>query len=192
MTPDPSSRQALRQRLKSDHQAWQDSPERLAAQEAMSRHLEDLLMQLEPQCLGLYWPLPGEFDAREACLTWAREARGQLALPWALREPRGAMRFHLWKGDTPDTRDECGIVSPATATVQPDVLVVPCVGVTPEGWRLGYGGGYYDRYLAAHPHVTTVGVAWTHALLESSAITPEPHDQPMMLVVTPEGVVGGN
>jgi 5-formyltetrahydrofolate cyclo-ligase len=73
--------------------------------------------------------------------------------------------------------------------VVPDILLVPCVGITRSGWRLGYGKGYYDHYLAAHPHITAIGVAWSHALLGDDELTPEPHDQPMMLVVTPEGVL---
>ena len=52
--------------------------------------------------------------------------------------------------------------SPAAgAVVVPDVLLVPCVGFAAGNYRLGYGGGYFDRYLARHPHVTTMGVAWS-------------------------------
>ena len=63
------------------------------------------------------------------------------------------MEFRRWDGGAPALADECGIGSSDGAVVVPDVLVVPCVGFTDAGHRLGYGGGYYDRWLAAHRDV---------------------------------------
>jgi 5,10-methenyltetrahydrofolate synthetase len=68
--------------------------------------------------------------------------------------------------------------------VVPDVVLVPCVGFTPEGYRLGYGGGYFDRYLAAHPGVTVIGVAWEQARVSREELAPQAHDLPLMAVVT--------
>ena len=84
----------------------------------------------------------------------------------------------------------CARSSPDTAPAQPDVVLVPCVGFTREGFRLGYGGGYFDRWLAAHPHVMAVGLAWREAELTGDALAREVHDQGLALVVTPDGVVG--
>ena len=72
------------------------------------------------------------------------------------------------------------------AEVVPDVVLVPCVGFTAEGFRLGYGGGYFDRWMAAHPHATAVGVAWAGSEV---SFAPEPHDQPLLVIVTERGVV---
>jgi 5-formyltetrahydrofolate cyclo-ligase len=69
-------------------------------------------------------------------------------------------------------------------------VLVPCVGFTAAGYRLGYGGGYFDRWLALHSHVTTVGVAWASAQLDDATFVPEAHDLPLALVVTERGVVG--
>jgi 5,10-methenyltetrahydrofolate synthetase len=91
----------------------------------------------------------------------------------------------------PASVDECGIPSVEGATVVPDVVVVPCLGYTASGYRLGYGGGYFDRWLAAHPHATTVGVAWSATELAEDEFAREPHDLPLLLVVTERGVLGG-
>lgn len=99
------------------------------------------------------------------------------------------MHYRAWDGSAPTLRDECGIGSSAGARVVPDVVLVPCLGYTRSGFRLGYGGGYYDRWLAAHPQVTSVGVAWSVNELTEVELAPQPHDHPLSLVVTERGVV---
>lgn len=101
------------------------------------------------------------------------------------------MQFRRWDGQAPRLRDECGIAASDGAEVVPDVVLVPCVGFTAAGYRLGYGGGYFDRWLAAHPHVTTVGVAWSVGQLSEADFVPASHDQPLSLIVTELGVVSG-
>lgn len=113
-----------------------------------------------------------------------------LALPWASKSPV-SMVFRLWDGQTPSEVDACGIPSSAGRETVPDVVLVPCVGFTAEGWRLGYGGGYFDRYLAAHPQVTAIGVAWDEALIEADELAPDAHDIPLMAVLTPTRTWGG-
>jgi 5-formyltetrahydrofolate cyclo-ligase len=73
----------------------------------------------------------------------------------------------------------------------PEVVLVPCVGFTASGHRLGYGGGYFDRWLALHPYVTAVGVAWSVGRLDEGELGAQPHDHPLMFVVTERGIVGG-
>jgi 5,10-methenyltetrahydrofolate synthetase len=70
----------------------------------------------------------------------------------------------------------------------PDVVVVPCVGFTEACHRLGYGGGYYDRWLAEHRQVTAVGVAWSFAEVDLVTFAAQPHDIPLTLIVTERGV----
>jgi 5,10-methenyltetrahydrofolate synthetase len=187
---DKTTRQTLRTQLRQQHRQWALQPTAPEHQRALSEHLQELLEALEPECLGVYWPMPGEVDAREAGMAWLHSAApgSGLALPWA-EQGNGHMTFRQWDGQTPSSKDGCGIPSPDTREVVPDVLVVPCVGITRSGLRLGHGGGYYDRYLAAHPHITAIGVAWSHAVLADSALAAQAHDQPMMLVVTPDGVL---
>lgn len=99
------------------------------------------------------------------------------------------MHYRQWDRQLPALRDERGIPSVEGAMVVPDVVLVPCLGFTASGFRLGYGGGYFDRWLAAHPHVTAVGIAWSATELTEAELAPQPHDQTLMLIVTERGVV---
>ena len=188
----PASRPQLRAHLLAACAAWLTTPAALAATAALGPHLCDLLKQLEPQVLGLYWPLDGEFNAAGLLLdvSWAHLAIEPplFALPFAQREPC-QMDYRRWDGSPPTVKDECGIPSSANAAIViPDVVLVPCVGYTREGYRLGYGGGYFDRWLADHPGVTSIGIAWAVSEVEFEVA---PHDQAMTLIVTEAGVVGG-
>ncbi|WP_054021517.1 5-formyltetrahydrofolate cyclo-ligase [Piscinibacter sakaiensis] len=183
-------RAALRLRLRAARQAFVASPERAAAEAALGAHLAGVLRALEPQCLGLYWPIRSEFNAAPACAADPVLAAPPWALPWTQRSPR-EMRFRLWDRAAPTARDECGLPCSEGAEVTPDVVLVPCLGYTVNGYRLGYGAGYFDRWMAAHPQVTAVGVAWAVSRLAPGEFVPEPHDQPLMLVVDEHGVVAG-
>lgn len=186
------SRQALRQSLLQARQVWIGSPQATLDQDLLQQHLLEVLEALEPECLGLYWPLKGEFNPRPLALLLQQASACRLALPWATKadSPEGlGMQYRHWDGAEPDTVDGCGIPCPDTKPVSPDVLLVPCVGFAPGGWRLGYGGGYFDRHMEKNPHVTAVGVAWREARVEPSALQVQPHDRALSLIVTPDGVV---
>lgn len=192
MSSPTSSRQALRQSLLQAREAWAAGPQAALDQTALEGHLLEVLAQLEPDCLGLYWPIRGEFNPRHVALEAMTSLNCRLALPWATKKdsPQGvSMGYRLWKGEQFDTVDGCGIPCPDTALADPDVVLVPCVGFTRAGFRLGYGGGYFDRWLAARPHVTAVGLAWREAELSAEALAAEAHDHGLALVVTPDGVV---
>ena len=181
-------RRALRARLLADRDAFVASTAFAAAQDALACHLRAALAPLEPACLGLYWAMRSEFNAAVALVADAAFDEVERALPFARREPR-AMEYRGWDGDAPTVVDECGIASASGAAVVPDVVVVPCVGFTAAGHRLGHGGGYYDRWLAAHGHVVAIGVAWSFAQVDLDVFAARPHDVPLALIVTEEGVV---
>ncbi|MDQ2737003.1 MAG: 5-formyltetrahydrofolate cyclo-ligase, partial [Pseudomonadota bacterium] len=138
-------------------------------------------------CLGLYWPLRSEFNAAGALAADARCDDLPLALPYARREGR-IMEFRDWDGGPATCTDECGIASSDGVPVVPDVVLVPCVGFTDGGHRLGYGGGYYDRWLAKHPQVTAIGLAWSFTAIEATDFEVLAHDMPLAFVVTELGV----
>ena len=140
--------------------------------------------------LAGYWPIQGEFDP----LPYLRRviaAGGQVALPVA-RRPVGPLEFRRWTPDAPMTAGLWDIPHPAEgAVVVPSALLIPLVGFDGAGHRLGNGGGYYDRTLAAMtPRPLAIGVGFALGRLPS--IAPQPHDQPMDLIVTEVGVQSTN
>jgi 5-formyltetrahydrofolate cyclo-ligase len=185
-TTDP--RRALRQRLCASRDAFLASAGD-AAQHALAEHLIDVLAELQPDILGLYWALQSEFNAAAACFGDKNLDAIRVALPYARRTPP-SMEYRAWDRGQPSLHDECGIAACDGPMVVPDVVLVPCVGFTASGFRLGYGGGYFDRWLAAHPHVTAVGVAWSVSELLEAELAAQLHDQPLALIVTERGVVG--
>jgi len=172
----PLDRSVLRRHLLAARRDFAGTPAFQAAEHALRQALPALLGQLEPELLGVYWPLGGErggeFDPGP--LPWPR------ALPFARRAP-AAMHYRRWDGGEPAVRDECGIPASTGAAAVPDVVLVPCVGFTREGFRLGYGGGYFDRWLAEHPGVTSIGLAWSSA---EANFPVEAHDRALTLILT--------
>jgi 5,10-methenyltetrahydrofolate synthetase len=180
-------RQALRQRLLGERTLFAASPAATEAAAALGSALCRVVAELEPICLGLYCALRSEFNAAQAIAADVKLADLSLALPYARREAK-AMEFRRWDGGAPTCTDECGIGSSEGAVVVPDVVVVPCVGFTADGHRLGYGGGYYDRWLALHPQVTAIGVAWSFAEIAGEVLTAGAHDVALAVIVTERGV----
>lgn len=184
--PARAARRALRQRLLAERDVFLASPAAAAATEALAAALREVVASLEPECLGLYAAFRSEFNAAAALAADPRFAALPLALPYARRVPK-TMEFRRWNGGAPALADECGIGSCDGAVVVPDVLIVPCVGFTDAGHRLGYGGGYYDRWLAAHPDATAVGVAWSAARIDLTTFAARPHDIALAVIVTEQG-----
>jgi len=153
---------------------------------ALETAILDLLTHYAPHTVGFYWPLPGEFDARNALTEWlAGDTRRQAALP-VVAVKGEALAFHAWTPSTPMRVGLHRIPEPAlTPCVLPDLLLIPCVGFDDGGYRLGYGGGYYDRTLAAWPGTdrpVTVGVAYEACRV--AALPRELHDVPLDAIVT--------
>ena len=183
-----SARSDLRDRLLAERVQFVASSAAAQAEADLARELRGVLADLEPQCLGLYWPRRGEFNAPAALIELGGPGKSLRALPFARRAPP-ELHYRLWDGAAPTGIDECAIPTSAGEPVVPDVVLVPCVGYTPSGFRLGYGGGYFDRWLASHPGVCAVGVAWTVAHIDDAELAPQAHDVPLTLVVTERGPV---
>ncbi len=106
----------------------------------------------------------------------------RLALP-AIAAKR--MEFRLWAPGEPLRPGPFGTREPEGDVVVPGLLLVPLLAFTPAGGRLGYGAGYYDGFLAAHPEAVAVGVAY--AVQEVPRLPMEPHDRPLDAVLTDRG-----
>jgi 5-formyltetrahydrofolate cyclo-ligase len=141
--------------------------------------------------IGLYIAGSGEAPAAGYGRHF-HEAGHPIALPW-FGNRDSAMEFRHWASPHLDELLEpgpFGIAQPlATAgAVTPDVLFVPLVGFTADGSRLGQGGGHYDRWLAAHPDVPAIGLAWDCQLVDHLPL--QAHDRPLSAVVTPTRLYG--
>ncbi|MBF6991921.1 MULTISPECIES: 5-formyltetrahydrofolate cyclo-ligase [unclassified Cupriavidus] len=176
-------RRAQRARLLSLRAAL---PARDDADARIAAALSELLAGLAVRCLGFYWPIQQEFDARGAVAQWlAAVPARQAALP-AVSRPGAPLDFHRWDPDTPMTRGHYGIPVPdGTEAVTPDALVIPCVGFSPDKFRLGYGGGFYDRTLAAMAQrPVAIGIGYEACRI---ALPAQPHDVAMDWIVTEAG-----
>lgn len=183
-------RSILRRQLLAQREAHAAEPEYVWESSALGKALADAVLGLAPGCLGGYWPMRSEFNPWVIWPALAPLPAVRRALPRAVRADR-QMTYHLWDGGEPRLRDEYGIPASDGDPAEPDVLLVPCLGYTRNGWRLGYGGGFFDRYLLAHPRAIAVGVAWSWAELRLDQFVPEPHDRPLSMIVTEQGIVMG-
>lgn len=131
--------------------------------------------------LGVYWPLRGEPDLSAAYAELA-DSGVRLALPVVLARD-AALGFAEWTPGEAMVTDTMGVAVPAVLRMleRPPVLLIPCLGFDTLGYRLGYGGGYYDRTLAAQPRPLTVGVAYG---CQQAAFTSAPHDVALDRIIT--------
>jgi 5,10-methenyltetrahydrofolate synthetase len=145
--------------------------------------------------IGAYWPIKGEFDTLPALHRWKEDGelidqpqRRIIGLP-VVDKVHKTMTFHAWYPGCPMEDDAYGIPKPkATEVITPTLLFVACVGYAPGGYRLGYGGGFYDRMLAnLSPRPFTVGLAFASDFVPD--FEPEPHDLPMDAILNDHGVV---
>ncbi|HTO80591.1 MAG TPA: 5-formyltetrahydrofolate cyclo-ligase [Methylomirabilota bacterium] len=154
---------------------------RTAWTDDLTKRLHDILAAA-PQPISFYWPFKGEPDLRPLMRTLAAEGAA-VALPVAMRlgEP---MTFRPWTRGAPMERGIWDIPIPATKTeVVPRTLIAPVVGFDRANFRLGYGGGFFDRTLAKlGPADSAIGVGFS--LFELPTIRPQPHDVPMVRIVT--------
>ncbi len=155
--------------------------------DALSRRVLDALTVFAPASVGLYWPLSGEFDLRAAVTLWlASDASRRASLP-VITGREQPLEFHVWTPDMPMQLGAHRIHEPTSGeAITPDLLFVPCVGFDEARYRLGYGGGYYDRTLAAFRAAgkvpVTVGVAYEAC--RTDALHREAHDIPLDAVIT--------
>lgn len=185
-------KQALRKRMRK---------ERLAHAQALPPQVSALIFNRPPApvlewvpddaIIGLYRASAGEAPTA-GYARFFHERGNRLALPFisGADEP---MRFlaHTDPHDESDLDDgPFGLRQPAADAekLSPDILFVPVVAFTADGRRLGQGGGFYDQFIAQHPALTTIGMAWDIQLVED--LPTEPHDRNMTAVVTPTRIYG--
>ncbi|MBK5945749.1 5-formyltetrahydrofolate cyclo-ligase [Rhodobacter veldkampii DSM 11550] len=186
-------RKAERTRLRAARLALSVA-ERKEIGEALAGYLRQVLQDRFGGAVGMvfsaYWPIKGEPDLRPL-MAELHKAGISVALP--LVETRAApLTFRRW---TPETRMVRGdwnipVPPPDAPVVRPDIVLAPLVGWTADGYRLGYGGGYFDRTLSAlDPKPFVIGIGFQSAQLKT--IYPQPHDIPLDLILTETGLHSG-
>ena len=157
--------------------------------EAPARLAEAMLAQYAPPkgaIIAGYWSMGDEMDPRPLMLALASRGHA-LALP--VTPPRGQpLAFHAWAPGAALRPGPMGTSEPvAGEDLRPDVLLVPLLAFDRAGRRLGYGGGYYDRTLAALPGAKAIGIAY--AGQEMAEVPAGPQDMRLSLIATEDSVI---
>jgi 5-formyltetrahydrofolate cyclo-ligase len=136
--------------------------------------------------IGAYWPFQAEFDPRPL-IGWLVKQGSLVALP-AVIDKNGPLEYRSWRPGEPLISGVWDIPVPRERNiVTPQAVLAPLVGFDRECYRLGYGGGFFDRTLAAlSPRPLAIGVGFELSRIET--IQPQAFDIPMDMVVTEEKI----
>ncbi|HKK32903.1 MAG TPA: 5-formyltetrahydrofolate cyclo-ligase [Desulfomicrobiaceae bacterium] len=144
----------------------------------------------------LYLPINGEVDTWPLLRTVWAEHRTAL-LPCCRSGEPGIMDIFEVQNEEQVKPGYCGIPEPDRSCCRlveeciPDLAVIPGVGFDRQGYRLGYGGGYYDRFLAGQRTTRTLLAGLGYGLQLVKALPREPWDMPMDLIITETGILHG-
>ena len=143
-----------------------------------------------PQRVAAFWSLPQEPELQPLLAQWVEDGI-EVSLPVTSQDD-GPLQFRVWTPDTPMRAGAYGIAEPQGPEAPlPDIVLVPTLGYTRQGDRVGYGKGYYDRTLAALQAAghacTSIGVAWACGDLSSQPYAPAAHDVRLDAIITDKG-----
>jgi 5-formyltetrahydrofolate cyclo-ligase len=177
-------RRGERERLLALRQGLPPDQRRLLG-ERIAAELRSVIAE-RPGVLGVYWPFRAEFDPRPLIDRAVAEGRG-VALPVVV-DKKGPLEYRAWRPGEPLVDGVWNIPVPEKRQiVTPAAVLAPLVGFDRAGYRLGYGGGYFDRTLAAlSPRPVAIGVGFEFQAIDT--IHPQPFDVPMDIIVTEAGV----
>lgn len=206
--PNPDLK-ALRSQLLRQRTSYAQDPANCSASQAVvaafSRALTTELQSIAS--IALYWPIQQEIDLRQCLISWAKAKNGrQLALPVMRTDKR--LDFYSWQDGDVLVSQQHGISEPnpndpQIKSIEPDCILIPCVGwswasnthrdpLQMHYWRLGYGGGYFDRTLAslrtANPSIVCIGVGYDWQQLNPNQWQAEAHDEPLDAMLTESGL----
>ena len=160
---------------------------RTAQTAAIGNELDRLVPRESGTILSVYWPIRAEPDLRAWMRAkWEQGIRVALPVAVALGQP---LEFREWRPDARMARGLWKIPYPAEgADVVPTVILAPVIGFDSAHYRLGYGGGFFDRTLArlAARKPLVIGLGYPSASIPT--IYPQPHDIPMSTIVTGENL----
>lgn len=177
-------RKAERQRL-IEARLTIPADERAAMSARIAGALDEVIGSFDGRTVSLYWPFRGEPDLRD-WMASVNERGGRTALPVVVEKGQPLVFRAYAPGDRLE-RGVWNIPQPAADTqVVPDIVLSPVVGFDPASYRLGYGGGFFDRTLAAAPRrPLVIGVGYDMQAV--ATIYPQAHDVPMDVILTETG-----
>lgn len=153
-------------------------------------HFLDSIRPESGQVIAGYWPKGREFDCRPI-LDEVMKLGCRCTLPVVQKDTR-ILKFALWKDGEPLKEGPFDVMQPESKDfVDPDIIITPVLAFDRHGYRLGYGGGYYDatlQDLRSRKPVIAVGVAYgQQAVLFNLPV--EDHDQQMDWIITPQSAI---
>lgn len=186
--PQPESEQikpALRQSLLAARRAI-PAQQKTQWDEAIGQHLLAYLKKKRLTSIAVYMPIRGEPNLMPLYETLAKQG-ATLLLPVVL-EKAAPLQFAAWQPGENMTKDKTGVAVPENLRLvpRPQAILIPCLGFNPERFRLGYGGGYFDRTLTEAPHPHAIGIAYSCL---KTRFPVEAHDIPLNCVITETGII---
>lgn len=155
---------------------------RTAMARRIAEGLDAAIGNVAGKMISLYWPFRGEPDLR-GWMESVNACGGRTALPIVVEKGKPLI-FRAYRHGDALERGVWNIPIPATGDpVVPDVVISPIVGIDPDRYRLGYGGGFFDRTLASLPRKPLV-IGIGYEMQRIPTIYPQQHDIPMDVVVT--------
>lgn len=157
--------------------------------QALNRHIQEGLMRFPLQEIAGYMPLGSECNIQYA-MSCLHDLGHKMSLPVVKQKDRPLL-FRRWLPGSVLQQGPYGVAYPPEQQpeVTPALLLVPLLAYDDAGYRIGYGGGYYDRTLAKlrreNAAVVAVGIAYSGQKIE--AIPAEPLDEPLNAVITEKG-----
>jgi len=177
---------ALRAEAHKKRAAFHQSLRNEAARAATSHFFEAVPIAVGEVVAG-YWPIRDEMDVK-SLVARLMDAGQPVCLPVVVSDEK-PLELRLWEQGAPLYEAGFGTLAPAEEAplAQPDIIILPLLGFDKHGTRLGYGGGYYDRTLAALPKRPRL-IGFAFALQELDLIPRGAHDVPLDAIVTEHGV----
>ena len=201
-----NSPKILRQQLLAQRKQFANEPTYGKMNEALLFNLKKFLSDEGEHLpsIALYWPIQDEPDLRPTLQKWADSNPARtLCLPFA--RPDKQLDFYTWQEKDTLLPSQHGVPEPDPQNlkrplVAPDCILIPCVGWSEslqngqkQYWRLGYGGGYFDRTLEqlrqSKPTLVCVGIGFSWQQLHQKQWQAKSHDQPLDLILTEAGLL---
>lgn len=200
-----NSLKTLRQELLKRRKEYASGQSHASSTNLLITNLNQFLTRSDSsiQSIALYWPIQDEIDLRTTLTKWANaQPHRVLALPLARLDKH--LDFYRWVEGDRLIPSQHGIPEPDPSNQHrsqliPDCIFLPCVGWSSSSeskkthyWRLGYGGGYFDRTLAQlrknKPTLICVGIGFDWQKLDDTQWSAQTHDEPLDMLITESGV----